>query len=49
MSDVFLTKPRRTRVSALPSPMIRNFTDRDTEQLFRTEKNRRFSAIAPPK
>ena len=26
--------------------MIRNFTDRDTEQLFTEEKNRRFSAIA---
>jgi hypothetical protein len=27
-------------------PMIRNFTDRDTGQLFRTERNRRFTAIA---
>lgn len=26
--------------------MIRNFTDRDTEQLFRTERNRRFNALA---
>jgi len=26
--------------------MIRNFTDRDTEQLFREEKNRRFNTIA---
>lgn len=26
--------------------MIRNFTDRDTEALFRTGRNRRFNAIA---
>lgn len=26
--------------------MIRNFTDRDTEQLFQTERNRRFNSIA---
>ena len=26
--------------------MIRNFTDRDTEQLFHTERNRRFNSIA---
>jgi proteic killer suppression protein len=26
--------------------MIRSFTDRDTEQLFRTERNRRFNSIA---
>ena len=26
--------------------MIRNFTDRDTEQLFHHERNRRFNAIA---
>lgn len=26
--------------------MIRNFTDRDTEQLFRTERNRRFNGTA---
>jgi proteic killer suppression protein len=26
--------------------MIRNFTDRDTEQLFLTERNRRFNSIA---
>lgn len=26
--------------------MIRSFTGRDTEQLFRTERNRRFNAIA---
>ena len=26
--------------------MIRNFTDRDTEQLLREEKNRRFNTIA---
>jgi hypothetical protein len=26
--------------------MIRNFTSRDTGQLFRTERNRRFHAIA---
>jgi plasmid maintenance system killer protein len=25
---------------------LRNFTDRDTEQLFRTENNRRFNEIA---
>ena len=29
----------------LSSKRICNFTDRDTEQLFRTEKNRRFDAI----
>ncbi len=27
-------------------PMIRTFTDRDTEQLFHTERNRRFNSIA---
>ena len=26
--------------------MIQSFSDRDTEQLFRTERNRRFSAIS---
>ena len=26
--------------------MIRNFTDRDTELLFRNERNRRYNAIA---
>lgn len=26
--------------------MIRTFTDRDTEQLFQTERNRRFNSIA---
>ena len=28
--------------------MIQSFTDRDTEQLFHTESNRRFSPIARP-
>lgn len=27
-------------------PMIQSFSDRDTEQLFRTERNKRFNAVA---